>query len=189
MDAKQADGTGDANRGPGQPGGQAAVDQAAKLGDDVRERGARLAEGVKRQATSEAERQKDRAADQVEDVAASVHQTADALKQGQQPWFADLVERGADELSAFATTLRGNDLQGLLSQVETFARRQPALFAGASMATGFALARMARLAAEERTPAAGPANRPASPDDKTEQAIPDRQSRAETSYPGAMYHG
>lgn len=189
MDVKQAGGTGDANRGLGQPDGQTAVGQAAKLGDDVRERGARLVEDVKHQATSQAERQKDGAADQVEDVAASVHQTADALKQGQQPWLADLVERGADELGAFANTLRGNDLQGLLSQVETFARRQPALFAGASMAAGFALARMARLATEERTPAAGPASRPSGPGDETEQAIPDQQSRAETSYPGAVYHG
>lgn len=93
------------------------------------------------------------------------------------------MQRGADELASFAERLHGNNLQEILSGIESFARRQPALFAGASIAAGFALTRMARVATEQATGTRMQANGDAESTDGV------RQSRAEATEPGGMYHG
>lgn len=43
-------------------------------------------------------------------------------------------------------SLRSNDLKSLMGDLASLARRQPALFVGATMAAGFALTRVGRLA-------------------------------------------
>ena len=69
-----------------------------------------------------------------------------AQLEGQQDWLAQLVERGADELGNLASTVRSNDLRGLIGKLEDMARRQPVLFVGAAMAAGFAGARLGKVA-------------------------------------------
>src|SRR5512132_3377035 len=59
----------------------------------------------------------------------------------QEAWLGNLLGRGADELASIAEEMRRNDVAGLLGSVEVFARRQPALFMGATVALGFALTR------------------------------------------------
>ena len=99
-------------------------------------------------------------AEQLEDVAKAAHRSGEQLE-GHQDWVAKLVEQGADELTSLATTLRNNDLQSLLSDLGSLARRQPALFVGASMAAGFALTRIGRIAASgTQVAAAAPAHPP-----------------------------
>jgi hypothetical protein len=197
MDSKEPNSAGSASRSPDHNNTEELADTAgdswksaqglaAEAARKALDRNAGVAEEVKDRAVWEAERQKNRAAAQVEQAAQSAHQAADALREGQQRWLADLVQRGAGELASFAERLHGNNLQEILSDIESFARKQPALFAGASIAAGFALARMARVATEQTTgtrmrangevPAEGTAGR-------------EWQSRAETSYSGGTYNG
>ena len=113
-------------------------------------------------AAEAAEKVRDRVESEVEgrkgDVAERVDRAADALRgaagklQGDEAWIAGIVERGADELASFADTLRTNDLRGLLSRAEEFARSQPVLFAGAAFALGFALTRAARVGLSDQAP-------------------------------------
>ena len=84
-------------------------------------------------------------ADQLEDVTKAVHRSGEQLE-GHQDFVAHLVERGAAELSTLASTLRSNHLRGLMGNLQDLAQRQPALFAGASLAAGFALARVGKVA-------------------------------------------
>lgn len=141
-------GVGDAAR---QVGGQAmqagtdAVGQAKDVAQDAMSRASSVAGALGDKASAVAESQKSQLADKLEDVAKAVHRSGEALE-GQQDWVAHMVERGAAELSTLATTLRTNDLQSLLGELGSLARRQPALFVGASMAAGFALTRVGRLA-------------------------------------------
>jgi hypothetical protein len=152
-------GVGDAAR---QVGGQAmqvgvdALDQAKDVAQDAKARAGSVAGAIGDKASSIAEDQKSQFADKLEDVAKAVHRSGAQLE-GHQDWVAHLVERGAAELSSLATTLRSNDLQGLLGELGNLARRQPALFVGASMAAGFALTRVGRLAASAPAQAAPPA--------------------------------
>ncbi len=126
-----------------QAGAQAAG-QAQDLAHEAMDRGTALAGAAAERAAAVAETQG--VAGQLEDIARAVHRSGEQLE-GHQDWVAGLVERGADELGALAETLRRNDLRGLMGELEGLARRQPALFAGASLAAGFALARVGRIAA------------------------------------------
>lgn len=125
--------------------GQQAAGQAQDLAHEAMERGSSLASAVTERVESVAEAGKASLADQLQDVAGAVHR-AGAQLEGHQDWMAHVVERGAAELSLLAETLRSNDMRGLMSSIDGLARRQPALFTGASLAAGFALARVGRIA-------------------------------------------
>lgn len=125
--------------------GTDAIGQAQDVAHEAMARGSSLAGAVNEQASSAVNAQKQSLAERLDDVAKAVHRSGEQLE-GHQDWVAGLVERGADELSAFAETMRTNDLQALLSNLEGLARRQPALFVGASLAAGFALSRVGRVA-------------------------------------------
>lgn len=128
----------------GQAGGEA-LGHAQDVAHDAQDRAASLASEVKDRVTSGAQTQKDQLADRLEDIAQAVHRSGEQLV-GHQDWIAGLVERGADELGALARTLRTNDLQSIMGNLGRLARQEPALFAGASLAAGFALARVGRVA-------------------------------------------
>jgi len=135
--------------------GADALNQARDVARDAQARAASTMHTLSDQASSVAETQKSHLADQLEDVAKAVHRSGTQLE-GHQDWVAHMVERGAAELSALATTLRTNDLRSLLGELGSLANRQPALFVGASMAAGFALTRVGRLAVSGTAPAAAP---------------------------------
>jgi hypothetical protein len=119
------------------------------MAQDASTRGAALAGevagSVKDQVLSAAEEGKDGIAGRLEDMAGAVHRSGEELE-GQQDWLAQLVERGADELGNLASTVRSNDLRGLIGKLQDMARRQPVLFVGAAMAAGFASARIGKVA-------------------------------------------
>ncbi len=160
---------GDAARQVGDRAAQAgtdAVQQARAVAGDAQARATSLLDDVTEKAGSLAESQKQNVAGYLDDVAKAVHRSGEQLE-GHQDWVAHMVERGAAELSVLANTLRTNDLQSLMGDLGSLARRQPALFVGASMAAGFALARVGRLAATgaaasaAQPPANGPMEQPA----------------------------
>ena len=125
--------------------GSQALGEAQEVAQSAASRGAALSGTAKEQALSAVEDQKGALADRLEDVARAVHRSGEQLE-GHQDFVAHLVERGAAELSVLANTLRSNDLRGLLGNLQDLAQRQPALFAGASLAAGFALARVGKVA-------------------------------------------
>ncbi|MDY0883614.1 hypothetical protein ACFPL7_15930 [Dongia soli] len=104
-----------------------------------------VAAHVKDDALAAAEQGKEQIAGRLEEVASAVHRSGEQLE-GQEDWLAQLVERGADELAHLASTVRSNDLRGLLDKLQDLARRQPVLFVGAAMAAGFASARLGKVA-------------------------------------------
>jgi hypothetical protein len=142
--------------------GSDAVQQAKEVAGDAQDRASSLLGAATQKASSVAEAQKENVAGYIDDVAKAVHRSGEQLE-GHQDWVAHMVERGAAELSSLANTLRTNDLQSLMGDLGSLARRQPALFVGATMAAGFALARVGRLAASGGTasPDASPETAPA----------------------------
>lgn len=144
--------TGDSESALGRVGAQArrAGTDAAVLGgrlaDDARSRGASLIGDAKDHVVAAADGQREGLAEQVSDIAKAVHQAGDHFK-GNQDWIARIVEAGASELGTLASTLRTNDLEGLMGKLQDLARRQPAIFVGAAMAAGFAAVRVGKIAA------------------------------------------
>lgn len=163
-----AQAAGDAARQAGaqakQAGAQAAG-QAKDLAQEAQARGGALVEEVENRAASAAQAQKEGLAGRLDDMAQAVHRSGEQLE-GHQDWIAGLVERGADELTTLANTLRTNDLRSLLGNLEDLAKRQPALFVGASLAAGFALTRVGRVVAS----GASSADLPHAPDLSSEKS-------------------
>ena len=168
---------GDAARQVGDKAAQAgsdAVHHAKAVAGDAQARAMSLLDDVTEKASSTAGAQKQNVASYLDDVAKAVHRSGEQLE-GHQDWVAHMVERGAAELSGLANTLRTNDLQSLMGDLGGLARRQPALFVGASMAAGFALARVGRLAASgatasAATPGTAPAAQPPAPQAMVQQS-------------------
>jgi hypothetical protein len=138
-----------------------ASEGAQDLAREARDRGASLAGDAADRLQREAGERKDRAAERIDDVADALRRSGEGLED-HEAWLAGLVQRGAAELSSFAETLRTNDFRALLGRIESMAHEQPALFVGASMAAGFALARLGRVAASGAAPAPA-AGTPAAP--------------------------
>lgn len=88
--------------------------------------------------------QKGAAADFVEKLATNMQGASEQFG-GQQDWIASAISRGAAEVKMIADSLRDKDFGDLVDEVQSFARRQPALFIGASVAAGFAAARLGKL--------------------------------------------
>ena len=121
---------------------------AGGIADQATEQASSLAGQVKDKALAAASDQKEGLADRLDDLAHAVHKSGEQFA-GQQDWIASAIERGAAELGALATSLRQNDIASLFGQAKSIAQRQPALFIGASLAAGFAVARLGKIVAAD----------------------------------------
>jgi hypothetical protein len=88
-------------------------------------------------ARSTLQRRQHDAAAGIGDLAGALRGSAHTLGSEHKDGVALIVERAADSLESISDTLRSKDLDSLLRDAESFARRQPALFLGASVAAGF----------------------------------------------------
>ena len=61
-----------------------------------------------------------------------------------------IVEWAADGLERISTTLRSNDLDGMVRQVQSFARSQPVAFFFAAAAAGFLATRFLKAGADSQ---------------------------------------
>jgi hypothetical protein len=120
---------------------QDVVRDAQAAGQTLRQEASGLAGTIKQGLSEQAARQKNGIADRLNAVAERANRTAGDLRQD-EPWLGNLLGRGADELAGMAEELRRQDIGDLMGSVELFARRQPALFMGATVALGFALTRV-----------------------------------------------
>jgi hypothetical protein len=107
-----------------------------------------LAGQVKQRLTSSATDRKAGIADRLDEVAESLNKSSEQFA-GKQDWIAGAVARGGTELGTLANSLRETDPADLLKQVQSFARRQPGLFIGASLVAGFAVARFGKVVATD----------------------------------------
>lgn len=68
--------------------------------------------------------------------------------EGDMPWLSGAFHKTAEGLENVTNSLTRGDVSQTLNGVSDFARRQPAIFLGASLALGFALARVGKTAME-----------------------------------------
>jgi ElaB/YqjD/DUF883 family membrane-anchored ribosome-binding protein len=96
-------------------------------------------------------------------VADALRSSADSFRQSNSPSMASYLERAAHQVDEASQRLRGKDFDFLMGATEDYARRQPAVFLGASVAVGLALGRFLKSSSARRQRASqpGPAYRPA----------------------------
>jgi hypothetical protein len=112
------------------------VDQAGQMAGQMKDQ-------VKEQASSKLSDQKSRAAEGLQGVATMVAQFGDQVRE-QNPSVAGVVDTAADRLRQFSNHLDQHELSELMDDVERYARRNPALFAGGAFALGLLGARFLR---------------------------------------------
>ena len=105
---------------------QAAKDTARNIANDTKET-----------AQSMLDEQQKAAASGLGDFAGALRKVAREMGDGRQAPMSRMVESAADGLERFSGSLRQKDLNGLMRDVEGFARRQPVAFFGAALAAGF----------------------------------------------------
>lgn len=120
--------------------------------EDVKERTRQTARDVKstaqQQASSLLDQQKGMAADQTGRLAAVLHKMAEQFDEQDQHQFSSYANNLARSTDALSERLRDKDIDTLLTQAQDFSRRQPAIFMGGAIATGFLLARFMRSSGE-----------------------------------------
>jgi hypothetical protein len=125
-----------------------AREAVAGIKDGVREIGDR----VKTQARGVMDDAQTKAADQAKTAAHTLREAAGGLN-GELPWMKTALDKTADGFEHLTSALNRGDVGQALSAVQDFARRQPALFMGLSVAAGFALARVGKTALDDLKPA------------------------------------
>lgn len=88
-------------------------------------------------AKSTAQQQKDAAAQNLGEMAGALRGAADKMSESDQQMLGRMTERAAGGLEQISAKLRSQDIDGLLREAEAFARSQPLVFFGASLAAGF----------------------------------------------------
>ena len=126
---------------------QGAMDEARErlrgAADEAGSQARGFAERAKDRVGAEVDSRKDQVADRVEGFSDRLHQSADDLRED-EAWLSRILDSGASQLDDFAGVLRQRDLPSLARSVESFARRQPALFLGLSVTAGFLVSRFLR---------------------------------------------
>lgn len=145
----QASATADqAQQAAGQVAGTAA-DQAKAVAGEARQQAGIVANDLRRRAMDEAEGQTRRAA-------GVLHQWADDLAGLAENAPSDsparsLAAQAADGGHRTADYLEKQGVDGVLSDVQSFARRRPAAFLGGALLAGFAVGRMVKVVAKADT--------------------------------------
>ena len=96
-----------------------------------------LWQDAKQGARSMLDEQKHTAASSIGDIAATLRSSASDLGGRNQPMIARMAECAADGLEQVSGALQRRDLDGLIRETESYARRQPMVFFGAAVVAGF----------------------------------------------------
>jgi hypothetical protein len=96
---------------------------------------------VRDSATTQLSAQKDRATDALGGIAQAVRQSTQGFRDNQQDTIAQYIDRAANSIERFSTSLRERNVEDLVRDAQQFARRQPAAFIGVAFAAGVLAAR------------------------------------------------
>ena len=116
---------------------------------------------AKETARSKLSEQQQAAAGSLGDFAGALRKSAEQLQGGQHQSAARFAQTAANSLEQLSHSLKNRDLEGMLRDAESFARRQPAAFFGAAVVAGFFAVRF--LKSSNSDTSAQPAQSPSFP--------------------------
>ena len=122
---------------------------AQTAADAVHQQAARFAEDVGHELSSTGEAQKARGVEAIRSFARAIDSAASELE-SQSPSVARTVHETARRVDSLSEQLANRNVNELLDSAAQFARTQPALFIGGSVAAGFALPRFLKSSARQR---------------------------------------
>ena len=134
--------TGSGSRGSSDSSsGQVPRSSASRMPTQMNQQVRELGQQVSQKAEKAAEDTKGRVAEQVEALASAFRTATGELQQGKQTALADRVEQLGQKLQDASQFLRDKSPAEIKTEVEGFARRQPAWFLGGAFVVGLLSAR------------------------------------------------
>jgi hypothetical protein len=112
----------------------ATSDQDGKIVEQARQAVSHVARKAGEQVKSELDARKGKAVEAMGSVAVAMRETSDKLK-GVGP-LGDVAGRAAEGIEKAADFFEGKQIGDVVREVESFARREPAIFLGAALAIG-----------------------------------------------------
>lgn len=112
----------------------------ASVADTAAEKGGELIDQARTTATSQANSQKQRAAQGLTSAADAMRQVSEQMRL-HEPGLANATEMAAERTQDIARYLQQTDVNDMIRGVEDFARRQPLLFLGGAFAIGLVASR------------------------------------------------
>ena len=122
-------------------GTSSAKEQVREMKDQVVDQAKTSFRQARDSATSSLKDSRQQAADRIGGIASAVRSTSDHLRNENQAGVANLTDSLADQVERLSDYLRDRDLRAFRDDVETFARRQPAVAVGVALALGMLGAR------------------------------------------------
>lgn len=151
--AGKGTGTGYGNTASGMSGTMASAtdkvkESSTRIAEQARQYAGDMASQLKESSRTMFDQRKETAVGQVDNVANVIRSTASQLHGQGQDQVAQYVEMLADQLETLSTRLREKDLDTLIDDVQSVARRAPGTFFIGAVAAGFLLARFIKSSSE-----------------------------------------
>jgi hypothetical protein len=110
--------------------------------DQVKQSASQVSEQAKQTATSQIAARKDQTAQGLSAVSSSVRKMGDQLRQNDQTSnYAQYAHQAADQIDRFSGYLQNHEPREIIEDAEDWARRNPAVFLGATFALGLLASR------------------------------------------------
>lgn len=119
--------------------------------NQVREKAAEVAGKAKDRIAGQYDAKKGKALNEIQHLASALRGAADNVGTNGGSTSAMLLERAAERLDSIGTSFSGKDLDGIVTDVERLARRNPAAFLGGALLIGFAASRFLKSSGREVT--------------------------------------
>lgn len=139
---------------------QPLTEQVQEVAGQVQEQAGQLVDQVRGQLTTQLTSQKERAAEGLETAAGLLRGAGEQLRALDRPTIAQYIDQTSDRVERWSETLRTQDIGQLGETVEQFARRQPALFAGGTLAVGYLASRFFLSSPPRQQPDRAESHRP-----------------------------
>ncbi len=149
------DGAGAAKGSPVGPASALKV-EAARMGDEVKQVAGKFADTAKKTAETRLEGGKDRAAQTLGTVADALRHTKEHLGTTENAMLGNIVSGAADRVEGLSGYIQKRTIGELVSDLEGFARREPALFLGGSFVMGLLGGRFLKSARPSNPQAGSP---------------------------------
>lgn len=126
------------------PAGESEAPPHRSAADTIREEAARLGDQARERARSFAGEGKDRATGALEELSRMFETAAGEVDSRLGENYGQYARSAAQGIAGFADNLRGKEVDDLLDDVSAFVRKSPAVAIGTAAALGFVVARLIR---------------------------------------------
>jgi len=124
-------------------------DKASQVADQAKAVVGDTAGKVRDQALSQIDAQKGRATDALSNISQAVRKTGDHLREQDQASIAQYADAAAEQIDRFSTYLNNRDIGQMATELQHFARRQPAVFLGGALVAGLIAARFLKSSSQQ----------------------------------------